>query len=102
MSGEKLLTVRDVSGLLGISEKQVIELAEDGSIPAYKIGGIYLRFKKEQILEFKKSNNTHTKETQKDKDYELADRFADFFYFNDFYIASGITIILLLIVIFHG
>lgn len=43
MGEEKLWTVRDVSIFLGISEKEVIDLAESGAIPAYKIGGVYLR-----------------------------------------------------------
>ena len=36
MADEKLLTVREVSVLLRISEKEVMDLAETGVIPAYK------------------------------------------------------------------
>ncbi|MBU1999085.1 MAG: helix-turn-helix domain-containing protein, partial [Candidatus Omnitrophica bacterium] len=53
MSEEKLLTVRDVSFLLGVSEKEVLDLAQNSSIPAYKVGGVYLRFKKDQVDEYK-------------------------------------------------
>ena len=42
MNEEKLLTVREASLILGISEKEVLDLAESGAIPAYKIGGVYL------------------------------------------------------------
>ena len=45
----KLLNIRDVAKYLNITEKEVIELAESGAIPAYKVGGVYLRFKKEQL-----------------------------------------------------
>ena len=50
---ERLITVRDVSRILGISEKEVIELAEQGVIPAYKIAGTHLRFKRDQINRIK-------------------------------------------------
>ena len=56
MSEEKLLTIREVSLFLGISEKEVIDLAESQALPAYKIGGVYLRFKRQQIEEYRKKH----------------------------------------------
>ena len=38
----KLLNIRDVAKYLNITEKEVIELAESGAIPAYKVGGVRL------------------------------------------------------------
>ena len=103
MAEEKLLTVREVASLLAISEKEVVELAESGALPAYKIGGVYLRFKKEQIALFRKSS--HPKAVPKvvvSKGYPLKDRLGDFFYFNDFYILAVLIIIVLLFVIMRG
>lgn len=102
MVEEKLLTVRDVSLILGISEKEVVDLAERRIIPAYKVGDIYLRFKKEQIQEFQKSNKTILLKNSSLQKYSFKDRIADFFYFNDFYILAALIIILLLIIIFQG
>lgn len=102
MSEEKLLTVRDVSMILGISEKEVVDLAESGTIPAYKIGGVYLRFKKEQIQEFKKLSKLPTRKVDAGLKYPLKDKINDFFYFNDFYILTILIIILLLIILFRG
>jgi excisionase family DNA binding protein len=102
MADERLLTVRDVAMLLGISEKEVLDLAENGNIPAYKIGGVYLRFKREQVLEYKKAFHHALPKIHTDKDYPLMDRLSDFFYFNDFYVLSALLVILLLIVIFQG
>jgi excisionase family DNA binding protein len=102
MADEKLLTVRDVSMLLSISEKEVLDLAENGAIPAYKIGGVYLRFKREQVLEYKKNFHHALPKTHTHKDYPLIDRVSDFFYFNDFYILSFLLIALLVVVIFQG
>lgn len=100
MSEEKFLTVRDVSLILGISERQVMDLAEGGALPAYKIGGVYLRFRKEQILEFQKSNRATLSKSEA-PNYPFKDRLYDFFYFNDFYILAVLITLLLVIIIFR-
>jgi excisionase family DNA binding protein len=102
MPEEKLLTVREAASILGISEKEIVELAESGKLPAYKVGGVFLRFKKEQISEFKKINKKFFKKTDTGQKYYFKDRVSDFFYFNDFYILALLIIILLLIIIFRG
>ncbi|MFA5145108.1 MAG: helix-turn-helix domain-containing protein [Candidatus Omnitrophota bacterium] len=102
MREEKLLTVRDVSLILGISEKEVLDLAESGAIPAYKIGGIYLRFKKNQVQEYKSSGKASLHKADTPLRYPLKDKLSDFCYFNDFYILTSLIIILLLAVIFWG
>lgn len=102
MNEEKLLTVRDVALILGVSEKEVVDLAEKGVIPAYKIGGVYLRFKKEQIERLKRTNKTLFPKPEASQKYSLGDRLSDFLYFNDFYIFSILIIIILLRIIFRG
>ena len=102
MADEKLLTIREVSILLGISEKEVIELSENGIIPAYKIGGVYLRFKRQQIEDYRKKIRLDSQKNAISENYNLKDRVSDFFYFNDFYILSVLLVILLLFVIFQG
>ncbi|MFA5090423.1 MAG: helix-turn-helix domain-containing protein [Candidatus Omnitrophota bacterium] len=103
MDEEKLLTIRDVSLVLGISEKEVMDLAEKGSIPAYKVGGIYLRFKRHQIDEFRKSLKKNLPHRIKSAEKQsLKDDLADFLYFNDFYIISALLIFFILLIIFRG
>lgn len=46
---EKLLTIKEVADCLGLPEEEVKRLVDIGEIPAYKIGGTFLRFRKEQI-----------------------------------------------------
>jgi len=46
---EKLLSIREVADHLKISEEEVKRLVDIGEIPAYRIGGTFLRFRKEQI-----------------------------------------------------
>lgn len=102
MSEEKLLTVREVASLLGVSEKEVLDLAENASIPAYKLGGVYLRFKKNQVEEYKR-NAPRQRHSLEDKErLYLKDRISDFLYFNDFYILAGLCMILLAIFVYRG
>jgi excisionase family DNA binding protein len=102
MAEEKLLTIREVALILGISEKEVIDLAESGSVPAYKVGGVYLRFKRQEIEKFKKSNKIFTQRPVDSQKCTFKDKISDFFYLNDFYILSTLIIILILILIFRG
>ena len=102
MSQEKLLTVREVSIILNVSEKEVMDLAQLGTIPAYKVGGVFLRFKKEQVYEYSKSVHPSSTKVNFRKTIPLQEKISDFFYFNDFYILSGLLIFLLLAVIFRG
>ncbi|MFH1889060.1 MAG: helix-turn-helix domain-containing protein [Candidatus Omnitrophota bacterium] len=101
---EKLLTIRDVSLTLGISEKEVMDLVENKQLEAYRVGGVYLRFKQEQITEFRKSSKplAHKHKTAVSHKYALKDSISDFFYFNDFYILAALIILLILVIIFRG
>ncbi len=97
MAEEKLLTVRDVAHILNLTEKDVLDLAENGAIPAYKVGGVYLRFKHGQVEEYRKKFHSGPKAHHK---ISFNDRAFDFFYYNDFYIFSILLIILMLFIIF--
>ncbi|MDD5019004.1 MAG: helix-turn-helix domain-containing protein [Candidatus Omnitrophica bacterium] len=94
MVSNKLLTIREVASYLNITEKEVVELAENGAIPAYKVGGVYLRFKKEQLDQVK----PRIKPNQSLVTIEgtLAEKVKDFIYHNDFYILSLVVIFFLL------
>jgi excisionase family DNA binding protein len=46
---EKLMTIKEVARHLNISEDEVKRLVDIGEIPAYRIGGSFLRFRKEQL-----------------------------------------------------
>jgi excisionase family DNA binding protein len=102
MAEEKLLTIRDVAITLGVSEKEVMDLAETGQLPAYKIGGMYLRFKPHQVEEFKRKLRAAAAYKPSQEAYPTADKVRDFFYFNDFYILSALLIAIILVVIFRG
>lgn len=46
---EKLLSIKEVAEYLKLSEEEVKRLVDIGEIPAYKIGGTFLRFRKDQL-----------------------------------------------------
>jgi excisionase family DNA binding protein len=94
--GEKLLTVREVSSILKISEKEVLDLAETGAIPAYKVGGVYVRFKYEQVEDYRKK---HKKPLKKEEKVSAKDAVVDFLYYNDFYILASVLIIIIIFII---
>ena len=104
MSEEKLLTVREVSALLNVSEKDVMNLAESGAIPAYKVGGVFVRFKKDQVESYKKSSRTQhsVKKINVKEEYPFNEKVIDFFYFNDFYILAVILATVLITIILLG
>ncbi|MFQ5681242.1 MAG: helix-turn-helix domain-containing protein [Candidatus Omnitrophota bacterium] len=89
---EKLITVREVANILDISEQEVIDIAEQGVIPAYKIAGTHLRFKKEQINHIRHLDHIKFKTRSGALKYSWGERVRDFFYFNDFYLVSGALI----------
>ncbi|MBU1121110.1 MAG: helix-turn-helix domain-containing protein [Candidatus Omnitrophota bacterium] len=99
MGKEKLITTRDVSLILGLSEKDVIDLANANLLPHFKVGGEFLRFKREDVVKVKKRVK---------KKYNLPTGggrrgvgwVKEFFYFNDFYIVCSAIIVVLLWVIF--
>jgi len=95
MLEEKLLTVREAAQLLNLSEKEVIDLTQSGKLFCYKVGGVYLRFRRQHIEEFKKQHLKDSQPTSSD----WQEKIRDFFYFYDFYIFSFIIAVILLIFI---
>jgi len=112
---EKLLTLKELSEYLNIPEDDIENLVDAGVIPAYRIGGSFLRFRKEQIDAIRNEirmkttgmrppQKTATVEKTAGKPPETRNSFAnsirDFFYFNDFYILCLVLLFFLLYVIF--
>ncbi len=103
---DKLLTLKEAAQCLRLSENEVRDLANEGKIPAYHVGGMYLRFKEENIFTIRGKYGGRVKaDTNHEKPKEPVDRntflpwIRDFFYFNDFYIISAAVIAFLIYVI---
>lgn len=96
---DKLLTLKEAATILGIAEDRIRHLVDEGDIPAYQIGGMYLRFKEEQIFllkdkYLKESISTSQQEIRAGgvPEDNIISNIKDFFYFNDFYIISAALI----------
>jgi len=114
---EKLLTKKEAARYLNISEKELENFVAKGRLSAYKIGGAFVRFKREHLdavrrkpsarqlrpkdkAGFKKAPPaTRPVRTQRFQDIGFSERVLDFVYFHDFYIISFLIVIALLIVI---
>ena len=94
---DKLLTAREASAILGISEKDVIDLAHLNLLPHFKVAGEFVRFKRKDIVKVK--DTVKKKYNLKELKSSRKERLKEFFYFNDFYIVSLIVIVCLLWVI---
>lgn len=106
---EKLLTKKETAEYLGISEKEVEEFVAKGMLPAYKIGGTFLRFKLEHVDAVKNKASPFPRAASVKKpasstvsgNIGLLDKIIDFFYFSDFYIISLLIIIILIVIIIY-
>ncbi len=120
---KKLLTLSELADYLNLDADKIIGFVDSGVIPAYKIAGELLRFQKDQIDAIRTEIDTKVKNASlpfvetpkikksrtklkglsgKQEEDTFFDKLSDFFYFNDFYIFSGVFIVLLLVIIFHG
>ena len=94
---EKLLTTREASHIIGISEKDIINLANANLIPHFKVAGEFLRFRREDVFRVKPA--IKKKYNIPEKTHHQREKIREFFYFNDFYIISIAVIAFLLWVI---
>lgn len=116
---ERLIALKEAAQILELSEGEVGDFVAAGKIPAYKIGGQFLRFKKDQmealrgrvkILKLQSvpiekisplSADTDEEESVEKSGYTFFERVRDFIYFNDFYILALILIALLIFIILN-
>jgi len=95
---EHLINIRDAAHFLGVGERKIKELVDTGKLPAYKIGGTFLRFKRSQLDAARaflyRKDDTGASATKAEVAYSRFDGLRDFLYFNDFYILSIIIILI--------
>ena len=92
------ITVRETSQVLGISEKKVTDLIDSGKLQAYRIADQSLRLKRAEVSQMRSSGQVVAENVN--HEYTTAEKIADFFYFNDFYLFAFIVIAALLYIIF--
>jgi len=94
---KRFLTAKEAANYLGIAESELNKLVSAHQIPIYKIGGIYTRFKVDDLEAHRKKGVT---KGDKDNHRNVLDAIRDFFYFNDFYIYCSVAIVIILYFIF--
>ncbi len=90
---KRFLTSKEAADYLGITENELGDLSKTHKITAYKIGGIYTRFKVDDLESHRRKGITKGNKNYSSNNF---DSIMDFFYFNDFYIYSGIIIAVML------
>lgn len=95
---KRFLTSKEAADYLGIPESELNSLSKANKIPVYKIGGIYTRFKVDELETYRRKGVTTGK--TRGSGSNMIDNIRDFFYFNDFYIYSTLAIIVILYLIF--
>ena len=96
---EKLWTTAEVAKYLGITETDVEQLAHQGKLTGYKLGGQFLRFRPDQVEVLKGSIRFRPgsgKPSTRDTD-RWWNHARDFVYFYDFYLVSAACLAVLVI-----
>jgi excisionase family DNA binding protein len=103
---DKLLTLKEAAACLHLKEDEIRKLVSAGKIPAYHVGGMYLRFKEENIFALRAKfggRQLHENFRKNDKTREInspiLSGIRDFLYFNDFYIISAVLVAFLVSII---
>ncbi|OQX54682.1 MAG: hypothetical protein B5M48_00120 [Candidatus Omnitrophica bacterium 4484_213] len=100
-----LLSFNQSLEYLGITKQELKKLIRQKKIIPYRIGGTYLRFKKEDLDVLRSHLERKIRKTywldQPPEKSALSERLADFWYFNNLYIFSAVIILVLLVIIFR-
>lgn len=91
-----LLSTEEVKRFLEVEEQDLDGLIELGKLHAYKIGGTYLRFRKEEVLNVKQELFS---DKNKKPGVSGFARLRDFWRFNNFYILSLLLIAILFFIV---
>jgi len=97
MSG--LLNKQQACRNLGVDEEELDRFVQEGRLTAYKLGGMYVRFKQEELEALRRRPSRIAGSPQKSKS-GVFESILDFLYYNDFYIFGLIIILLLLAILF--
>jgi hypothetical protein len=88
-----MLTLDEVKNFLEVEQKVIEKFIQDEVLHAYKIGGVYIRFRKEDVLGLK--YDVLLKKKKKGASGSVGQRLWDFWLFNNFYIISVLIIVAL-------
>jgi excisionase family DNA binding protein len=85
-----MLTLDEVKNFLEVEQQVIEKFIRDGALHAYKIGGVYIRFRKEEVLTLKYDVLLKHRSTQ--SAVTFGQQLWNFWRFNNFYIISVLII----------
>ncbi len=91
-----MLTLNEVMQYLDLDKENVEALIHQDKLNAYKIGGVYLRFRKDQVVQL---HNAFT--AKHSKSVAVVRRLYNFWDFNNFYIITAACLIGILYFVLH-
>jgi excisionase family DNA binding protein len=97
MGMNNMLTLEEVKNFLEVEPEEIERLVKEGKLHAYKIGGVYLRFRKEEVMNLR--FEILPKKVKSTNDISFLSRAGDFWRFNNFYILSLLLILFLFFLI---
>jgi hypothetical protein len=86
-----MLTLDEVKNFLEVEQHVLEKFIQDEVLHAYKIGGVYIRFRKEEVLGLK--YDVLLKKKKSGASGSFVQRMWDFWLFNNFYIISVLVIL---------
>ena len=93
-----LLTLEEVKNFLEVEERDLEKFLKEGKLHVYKIGGTYLRFRKEEVMDLRLA--TAPRKIKPSAKITVFSHVADFWRFNNFYILSLLVVGILIFLIF--
>ena len=94
-----MLTFDEVKNFLDVEQDVIEKYIRDEVLHAYKIGGVYVRFRKEEVLGLK--YDVLLKKKQVPSSGSWAQQVLNFWRFNNFYILSVIIVLALVYWFLH-
>lgn len=88
-----LLTIEEVKSFLDLEEAALEKYLKQGRLKAYKIGGTYLRFRKDEVLSLR--SDLHGRHAKAQASSSLVSKAQEFWRFNNFYIISLFVVVAL-------
>lgn len=85
-----MLTLDEVKNFLEVEQQVIEQFIRDEVLHAYKIGGVYIRFRKEEVLGLK--YDVLLKKKKGEASSSFGQRLWNFWRFNNFYIISVLII----------
>ena len=92
-----MLSLEEVKNFLEIDDPQLEKYLKQGKLSAYKIGGTYLRFRKEEVLNLR--SELLPRKFKLPAHPSIFSKVGDFWRFNNFYILSLLLVIALILLV---